>query len=358
MIGPTPAEAEDLLEGLLQQYSPSTHEQAAVQTLVAWAQGQGLDAWIDDAGNAVVTTRDTRDRSVDGVGRTILLLGHIDTVPGFIEVRREGGHLYGRGAVDAKGPLAAFVVAAARAHLPDRTHVVVVGAVEEEAATSKGARFLLSGPAPDAIVIGEPSGWDRLTVGYKGRLLVDYTLEMDNGHTAGPEGGACDAAFAFWAAALAHADAHNAACPRMFDQLSPSLRAMHSRNDGFVDAAELTLGFRLPPGLDVDALQATLTGLAGPARLHFRGYEPAYHAGKSTPLARAFIKAIDAEGGQAQFGVKSGTSDMNVVGATWACPMLAYGPGDSRLDHTPHEHIDLAEYHRAIAVLTRVLSAL
>jgi LysW-gamma-L-lysine carboxypeptidase len=38
--------------------------------------------------------------------------------------------------------------------------------------------------------------------------------------------------------------------------------------------------------------------------------------------------------------------------------MLAYGPGDSALDHTPHEHIDLAEYARAIAVLTAALSAL
>jgi len=187
---------------------------------------------------------------------------------------------------------------------------------------------------------------------------VDYALEMDNGHTAGPEAGACDAAFAFWAAARAHAAAHNAAHPRMFDQLSPTLRAMRSHNDGFVDAAELTLGFRLPPGLDADALQATLTGLADPARLRFRGCEPAYRADKNTPLARAFLRAIDAEGGRAQFGVKSGTSDMNVVGATWSCPMLAYGPGDSRLDHTPHEHIDLAEYHRAIAVLTRVLSTL
>ena len=34
--------------------------------------------------------------------------------------------------------------------------------------------------------------------------------------------------------------------------------------------------------------------------------------------------------------------------------MATYGPGDSGLDHTPNEHIDLAEYDRAIAVLERV----
>ncbi|MCU0522485.1 MAG: [LysW]-lysine hydrolase [Anaerolineae bacterium] len=347
MTGPTPSEAEDLLAGLLEQYSPSTCEQAAVQYLVTWARAHGLSTEIDGAGNAVITA---------GAGeRTVLLLGHIDTVPGAIEVRRDGDRLYGRGAVDAKGPLAAFVTAAARAAIPAGTRVVVVGAVEEEAATSKGARFLLDRLAPDAVVIGEPSGWDRLTVGYKGRLLVDYTLEVDNGHTAGPDGGACDAAFAFWTAALAHASAFNAERPRVFDQISPSLRAMRSTNDGLVDAAALTLGFRLPPGLDPADMEPRLIELAGPASLQFRGQELAYHADKSTPLARAFVRAIDAEDGRARFAVKSGTSDMNVVGSSWSCPMLAYGPGDSRLDHTPEEHIDLAEYHRAISVLTRVL---
>ena len=42
----------------------------------------------------------------------------------------------------------------------------------------------------------------------------------------------------------------------------------------------------------------------------------------------------------------------------WQCPILAYGPGDSTLDHTPHEHIDLKEYHQAINVLALVLADL
>ncbi len=47
-----------------------------------------------------------------------------------------------------------------------------------------------------------------------------------------------------------------------------------------------------------------------------------------------------------------------MVGPAWNCPMVAYGPGDSRLDHTPDEHLDLAEYHQAIAILSRALSLL
>jgi LysW-gamma-L-lysine carboxypeptidase len=49
---------------------------------------------------------------------------------------------------------------------------------------------------------------------------------------------------------------------------------------------------------------------------------------------------------------------MNVVAPVWQCPILAYGPGDSVLDHTPNEHIDLVEYHQAIGVLERALGEL
>jgi len=47
-----------------------------------------------------------------------------------------------------------------------------------------------------------------------------------------------------------------------------------------------------------------------------------------------------------------------VVASRWRVPMLAYGPGDSALDHTPQEHIEIAEYKRGISVLERVLRSL
>ena len=105
-------------------------------------------------------------------------------------------------------------------------------------------------------------------------------------------------------------------------------------------------------------LQSTLRGFGEDAELRFRGREVAFRAPKNTPLVRAFLRAIRAQGERPAFQVKSGTSDMNVVGPHWKCPILAYGPGDASLDHTPHEHIDLREYHRAIGVLVSVLEHL
>ena len=49
---------------------------------------------------------------------------------------------------------------------------------------------------------------------------------------------------------------------------------------------------------------------------------------------------------------------MNVVGPVWRCPITAYGPGDSALDHTPNEHISITEYLEAIRVLRRALKGL
>jgi len=342
-------QADALLIGLLERYSPSTCERSAVEFLVERMAGLGFRAYIDGAGNAV-------GERGDGA-QCMLLLGHIDTVSGEIPVRREGNLLYGRGAVDAKGPLAAFVAAAAQVAVPDGWRVVVVGAVEEEAATSKGARFLLNRFAPAGVIIGEPSGWDALTTGYKGRLLVDYALAQDVGHTAGPEISVCEQAVAFWQTVVEETRRFNADKSRIFDQLTPSLRQINSSTDGMREHVEMTIGFRLPPGLDIDRWQGWLLSHAAGAQLAFRGCEVAFQGERNHWLARAFVRALNAEGAQARFKVKSGTSDMNVVGPVWRCPIVAYGPGDSSLDHTPHEHIDLDEYHRAIRVLVRVLTA-
>ena len=46
---------------------------------------------------------------------------------------------------------------------------------------------------------------------------------------------------------------------------------------------------------------------------------------------------------------------MNVLARSWACPMVAYGPGDSAYDHTPMERLALDDYARAIAVIRGVL---
>jgi len=340
----------EFLRELVSIASPSTQEQAASAYLVEAMRGRDYDeAFVDEAGNAV---------GIWGRGaRELVLLGHIDTVPGHIPVRQEGDLLYGRGSVDAKGPLACFVSAVARLPKLDTCRLVVVGAVEEEAASSKGARHVIGRYHPECFIIGEPSQWQAITLGYKGRLLVDYTLCRDMSHSAGQLASGPETAVGFWNALVQHTTAYNAG-RAVFDALDASLRSIQSSNDGLQEVVTQRIGLRLPLGYDTAALQTYLRDQAGEATLHFSGYEVAHKSDKRNPLVKNFLKAIREHGGEPKFKVKTGTSDMNVLAPHWRCPVVAYGPGDSALDHTPHEHISLQEYTRAINVLTRVLQLL
>ncbi|MHB1131915.1 MAG: [LysW]-lysine hydrolase [Chloroflexota bacterium] len=336
------------LRDLLAHYSPSGYERQVTRFLCARMAELGFSSHVDAVGNAV--------GEIGQGSREAVLLGHIDTVDGFVPVRQEGDLLYGRGAVDAKGPLAAFVLAAARAR-PRDLRVRVVGAVEEEAASSRGARHIAAGPAPDVVIIGEPSGWQGITLGYKGRLWIDYRLELPMRHSAGPGRAAPEEAVDFWNALRAEAATFNEG-KRAFDALDLSLRRIHSSADGFADRVEQLISLRVPVGFDLDEFKTKAAVLAGAARLTYSNEDMPFRAPKNTALVRAFMNAIRQEDGEPRFKVKTGTSDMNVVGPAWGCPIVAYGPGNSSLDHTPDEHTSLAEFQRAVRVLVAVLETL
>ncbi len=355
----------ETLIGLVEQYSPSGEEAGAAVWLVE--RMQALDftrSYIDETGNAV---------GVMGTGeKQILLLGHIDTVPGEIEVRvkpaplaplpeGEGDLLlYGRGSVDAKGPLAAFVDAVAAVGPMDGTQFVVIGAIDEER-NSLGARGIVDKYRPDFAIIGEPSRWDRVTLGYKGTAWAEVTVRRSMAHTAGHAESAPEAAVNFWNQVTAWADDFNSHRERVFQQVLPTLRGFSSGGDNFEEIAALKIGVRLPPDFDPTQWYDQLRELASAAGVEISptGFPiSAYRGDRNTPLVRAFLGGIRAAGGKPGFVVKTGTADLNIVAPIWGCPAVAYGPGDSSLDHTPNEHISLIAYEKSVGVLIAVLQKL
>ena len=332
--------------------SLSRHESELAGYLRTWMGDHGFRAQIDNVGNAIGSIGDL------SAARTIVLLGHMDTVPGEVPVREEGDLLYGRGTVDAKGPLATFIVAAANAALPPGVRVEVVGAVEEECTTSRGARAVAERYRPDACFIGEPSTWRGVTIGYKGRLVAEYRVTRASAHSAGPNPTASDDVVHWWMRALAWVEARNAGHTGAFDRIQASIRSISSSASGLEDQTRLEAGFRLPPGVPPQELESALRELAGEGVLNCTGAEVAYLADRSNAVVRALGGAIRAEGQVPSVRVKTGTADMNVVGPRWNCPIAAYGPGDSSLDHTPNEHISLTEYLDATCVLTRAIENL
>ena len=113
-----------LLETLVGIQSLSDGEGQAVTWLCQEMDRRGVRTRIDEAGSAI--------GEIGSGPKRVVLLGHIDTVPGHIPVRIEDGVLWGRGAVDAKGPLCTFVAAATAAADRLNATVTVVGAVGEE----------------------------------------------------------------------------------------------------------------------------------------------------------------------------------------------------------------------------------
>lgn len=360
----------ELLEQCVRIPSLSRQEAQVAAFLRDAMLQRGFDrAFIDDAGNAV---------GIIGNGpKQIVMLGHMDTVGGDVPVRYEDGKLYGRGSVDAKGPLCAFILAAARmvGALSHEWQLVVIGATEEEAASSRGARFAATQYKPDFCIIGEPSGMDGITLGYKGRLLVSAHFEQASQHTAMPGPSVSEQAVGLWNFVKKLSDDFNAGKPKAFDQLMPALRKIQSGDDGLKEWCDLVIGVRLPedfgPGRleqeirdwrsAVDALPSSTSNLPHggvPHSLSFAGHEHAYRSSKDSALARAFVDGIRAEKMRPAFKLKTGTADFNVVGPAWQCPIVAYGPGDSSLDHTPIEHVSIDEFEKAVKVLTHVLTTL
>lgn len=368
----------ELLLELVKRYSPSMHEAPAVQYLVRWMSERGFEAYADGVGNAFGI------RGSNNAPHTLILLGHIDTFPGDIPVRVErlgspeqtdhqivdltsqsfsdlsaGYALYGRGSVDAKGSLCAFAEAAAQAKIPDGWRVIVAGCVEEEVASGKGSSYVSEHFTPDYCIIGEPSSSSRITLGYKGRVLIEYTLRREVAHTARPEPTVGALGSEFWQRVLDWADRENAGVDRIFDQLMPGLRSINTSSDYFNEMLSMHVSFRLPPRITPEDVVQALKAIAQPdGELKVSGQEIAYQSDRSNALVRGLMGAIRAEGGQPGFVLKTGTSDMNTVAARWTCPIVAYGPGDSNLDHTPNEHLPIDEYDKGIETLKRFIEGL
>ncbi|ESP89616.1 [LysW]-lysine hydrolase [Candidatus Halobonum tyrrellensis] len=358
------SDARRLLFDLVSTPSVSGDEREAAELLVAFFEGNGREAYTDAVGNV-------RAPGDDGV----LLTSHVDTVPGEVPVRitddpdddaaPDGGPvLWGRGSVDATGPLAAMAAAAVE------TGVSFAGVVGEET-DSRGARHLVDDRAePDAVVNGEPSGWEGITLGYRGFQAGEFSVSTPAAHTSRPEPNALELATEWWnRVADAFARDDDAA---VFDSVTAKPVEMDGglSDDGTAFEATVSAQFRLPPGTTAAAVRETAedaaaasvsvgtdagAGEAGAAAGEFEfawgeSIPPVLDSPRG-PVATALRGAIRRGGGSPRLLRKTGTADVNLFAEAWDCPMATYGPGDSSLDHAPDERLPLAEFDRATDAL-------
>jgi LysW-gamma-L-lysine carboxypeptidase len=350
--------ARELLVDLVSIPSPSGEERACCERLVEFFESHGREAWIDEVGNVRAPADDA-----------VLLTSHVDTVPGDIPVEIKPGktgdasgaddgedgtedradfagseQLWGRGSVDATGALAAMAAAAVE-------EGVSFAGVTREEVDSGGARHLLdTRGAPDTVVNGEPSGWEGITLGYRGLLAGTYVATSESGHTSRPENNAIEDAMEWWRRVEAKLEPDE--WTPVFERVTtkPVGFTGGSSADGLSVEATMDVQLRVPPAMSVEEVEEIADGALNGGTVQWKDRVPPVTQSPRTPVARAFRAAIRRAGGDPRLLRKTGTSDLNVFRA-WDCPMVTYGPGDSDLDHAPNEHLALAEFDRSLDIL-------
>ncbi|NRQ34216.1 M20/M25/M40 family metallo-hydrolase [Nonomuraea sp. NN258] len=340
---PAPAADLSLLSRVVEISSVSCDERELAEFLVDWCTEHGIHAQVDAAGNLVATRGTGPER--------LLMLGHLDTVPHRWPARWEGETLWARGSVDAKGSLVAFLETLAEMDVPAHAQIRVIGAVEEEC-TARGAFFVRDHYPADAVIIGEPSGAEALTIGYYGLLKVRLSVSEPVGHTAGH-------------GVVTAADRMVHVLGRLRDEIaaaSPNamlaVLGIHAVNAGHLQQGEAVFDVRVPQETPVEDLVALVRQVAEAVGVEVLRATPGVITPRKSPLVKAFSRAFREAGATPRFLAKKGSSDMNTLATTWAdVPMVAYGPGDAALDHTPEERLGAAEFRRAKDVLTRAVTS-
>jgi len=355
----------EFLKRMLEIYSPSGREDELASFLMNKLESFGFErVRTDRAGNIY--------GEVGNGSPTVLLCGHMDTVPGRIPVKIEGDRLWGRGAVDAKSSLAAMISAATSLELEKGKGSIIAAGVVEEERTSRGIRQLLRERFNvNCAIFGEPSGVKNITFAYRGKLGFKITLRTPSGHVGAQHliVNPIEEAFKLWSNLKASCKSRTS--PHgVFYSMTPCLVDIRSRRVSGVtpEACTLEVDMRLPPTIKsreglrlveevVDKYQDETQGVSVTLRAMDR-VDP-FVASRETVLMGALKEAVlEVTGGPVRFLRKTGTGDMNIFGVKTGVPVATYGPGDSRLSHTSKEYIELAEYLTSIEVYRRTLGKL
>lgn len=305
-------------------------------------------AYLDEVNNVIGERGDGE--------RVISLVGHLDTVRGSIPVQERENKIFGRGAVDAKGSLAAMIMAVSRIKETNNKRFVVAGVVKEEHYSSEGAFALAKKYRPDYAIIGEPSGVSSVTIGYKGKMTLFYEAKNRNKHSSSGDG-SIEEALSFWREIKEYAEVFNNG-KTLFRSLQASARDIQFTEDWAENRTSLFMDMRTPPSFDSAAFEEFIQSVKGKGEVRITNEAAAFEAEKNNGLIRAFLNALRRFHLNPRFKLKSGTCDMNHLGPIWNVPIVSYGPGDSNLCHSPDEHIDIDDYLKSIEILKTVLESL
>lgn len=378
------AQLTELLRALVRTPSPSTQEGAVAELIERALRDFGVpEVRIDRMGNVVA-------RLGNGHGPVLLYDGHMDTVmvsdraawvhdPFAAEI--VNGVLYGLGAADMKGALAAFIFAAKM--LADRGvalngSLVLAFMVQEEPCEGLAVRVLLeeAGIRPDWVVLGEPSDL-QIMLGQRGRMELRVTTRGQTSHAARPDLGRnaiySAARLIFGLELLADRLGNDSILGRgtlavtHIESSAPSRNAIPDRCSLCIDR-RLTLGETEAKALaEVDAVivregveatvevseyQATsYTGYVCRAKSYF----PAWVTEASHPLTQALARsAREVLGATPRTGYWPFSTDGVYTMGIAGIPTVGFGPGKPEHAHTAQDQVRIEDVVKAAQVYARL----
>ena len=350
--------AVKLLENMLKMYSPSGQEAELASYLKGELSSLGFkEVSVDSVGNVFGEA---------GRGRPqILFIGHIDTVSPFLPVKKSEGRLYGRGAVDAKSPMAAMIVAASRWIKSHDHGTVRVCCLVDEEGGGKGIKNLIEGsPEADYAIFGEPSGLRNVTVGYRGHIGVKLSVETEPVHISvgRKEFNAVELAIDLWEKIREKLSETKRSEKGEFHKVTSSIAGIEGGDGGNVTPrkCDLYVDIRVPPEVRCEDLTETLKRIVSKfneenakasVSMNVRFKVNPVLISKSSPVVRALTRSIlKTLGGPVKFIKKLGTGDMNLLVSSLGIPAATYGPGDPKLSHTLNEYVEVEDYLNSIRV--------
>ena len=377
------AEAEsacvDFLRDLVTLPSPSRGERLACERVVREMGQLGYqDVHVDALGNVLGRFGSgprvlAFDAHIDTVGITSPTRWRHDPFRGVVA----GGTLFGRGASDQKGGLAAVVhgvALAARLGLPDEATVWVVASVNSEDCDGQAWQFIVNETKlrPEVVIIAMPS---HLGVcrGQRGRVEIEIDVSGVSTHGSQPERGS-NAIHAMCpiitAASLLHGSLE--ATHPMLGKGSLAVTAVSSRSPSLTavpDECTIHIDRRLTIGESAEQALAELRGLpevqAAAAEVRVLHYGAASWRGLSYPTSKVFPAWETAEGSpavQAAFTTaervlgrqprlhRSAFSSHGCATAgMFGIPTIGFGPADEVHSHTVNDQISLAQLEPAMA---------
>ncbi len=258
----------------------------------------------------------------------VVLSTHYDCVPPFFASRVEDGKLYGRGACDAKGILAAQVAAAERLRAAGERRVGLLFVVGEERGSDGAAVANTMPPGSRFLINGEPTD-SRLGTGTGGVLRLRLRASGRAAHSATPERG-------------------ESAIDKLIDALI-ALRSIRLPSDPNLGSTYYSIGLIeggiAPNVISPSASAEVLFRTVGPPEDILRAVQPVERFVTSEEILRVPVVKLHTVPGFPTAAFRF-TTDVPFL-ERWGTPML-FGPGSILVAHTSDEHLDLAELDRAI----------